>query len=331
LKTSIAINEIVDLSMKVLHKYGVSNKDAKIVIDHLLENELAGQPSHGFYKIPGIVKAIQETGVPNQIISEKETNNSVLINGGKQLGLVVVFRAMEFIIEKLGVAPLVMVGGYNYAGTTGTMGYFTRRIAESGYIGVMMANSDPCIPAWGGIQPIFGTNPISVSFPSMNDPFVVDFAASKWSWGDLAIAIKEDRKIPEGIVVDKSGNPSTDPNDARNCMLPFGEHKGYCLALVVELLAGPLVQAKAGTKPFSGSDGFIMIGINPDIFTSTNQFKMNTSKLIEEIKTSKRLPGVEELYYPGERSNRIRIENKKLTHITMVSQILDEIRALTYE
>jgi L-2-hydroxycarboxylate dehydrogenase (NAD+) len=331
LKTSVAINEIIDLSMKVLHKYGVSNRDAKIVIDHLLENELSGQPSHGFYKIPGIVKAIQETGVPNQIILEKETNNSVSINGGKHLGLVVVFRALEFIIEKLGIAPLVMVGGYNYAGTTGTMGHFTRRIAESGYVGVLMANSDPCIPAWGGIQPIFGTNPISVSFPSMNDPIVVDFASSKWSWGDLAIAIKEDRKIPEGIVLDKSGNPSTDPNDASNCMLPFGEHKGYCLALVVELLAGPLVQAKAGTKPFSGSDGFIMIGINPAIFTSKNQFKMNTSKLIEEIKTSKRLPGVDELYYPGERSNRIRIENKKLTHITMVSQILDEIRALTDE
>jgi LDH2 family malate/lactate/ureidoglycolate dehydrogenase len=163
LKTSIAINEIRDLSQKVLHNYGVTGKDAKIVIDHLLENELAGRPSHRFYKIPGIVRAIQETGVPTQITSEKETNNSVLINGGQHLGLVVVFRAIEFIIEKLGVAPLVMVGGYNYSGTTGTMGYFTRRIADSGYIGIMMANSDPCIPAWGGIQPIFGTNPIMVS------------------------------------------------------------------------------------------------------------------------------------------------------------------------
>ena len=103
MKTSIAINEIIDLSMKVLQKYGVSTKDAKIVIDHLLGNELSGQPSHGFYKIPGIVRAIQETGDPNQITLEKETNNSVLINGGKHLGLVVVSRAIESIIEKLGV------------------------------------------------------------------------------------------------------------------------------------------------------------------------------------------------------------------------------------
>lgn len=328
MKISIPIHELVDLSKAVLYKHGVSAEDAKIVTDHLLENELSGRSSHGFYKIPGTVRAIQESGTRGEITFENETSNSVLINGNKNLGLVVTNRAVKLLIEKLTSSGIVIIGGSNYAGTTGTMGSFTRRIAESGNIGVMMANTDPCIPAWGSSQPLLGTNPVSVGFPSLNEPIIVDIASSQRSWGDLAIAALEGRQIPEGIVINKDGGTSTDPRDAKYGMLPFGAHKGYGLAMMIELLAGPLVNAKAGKKNFSVEDGFLMLGIRPDIFTPPDQFESRTSDLIDQIRASKKLPNVDEILIPGERSRSKWKQNRSKTHIEIVPEVFEKIKTL---
>ena len=314
--------------MIILLKNGLSKDDAQVIVDHLLDGELGGHPSHGFYRIPGIVNAVKKAGSPSEIRFEQETSNSALLNGSKRQGLVVALKAAEVAISKARVSNIVVVGAYNYAGTTGSMGYFTRRIANANLIGIMLANSEASTPAWGGMQPIFGTNPISISIPSNEEPIVIDLATSKWAYGDIALAIKEGRSIPEGIVLDKKGNPSTDPNDANYCMLPFGEHKGYALALAFEILAGPLVRAKAGAMAVPGSDGSLIIAINPSTFASIDQFKLQVSSLINEIKNSKRLPGVNELFYPGEQSQRNRVKNRHATHIDMVEQILEDVKAL---
>lgn len=329
--TQIAITEISNVAKRILLKNGVSENDAEIIVDHLLDGELAGHPSHGFYRIPGIVKAVRKAGETFEITREEETDTSVLINGGKRQGLVVALDAVDILVEKSRLANVVVLGGYNYTGTTGSMGYFTSRLAAAGLIGFMMANSEASIPAWGGLEPIFGTNPISVSIPTQEDPIVVDFATSKWAYGDIALAIKEGRRIPEGIVLDKEGNPSTDPNDADYAMLPFGGHKGYCLALIVEVLAGPFVRAKAGKSAVQGTDGFIMIGVKSGLFVSPEQFKSSVTSLTKEIKNSRRLKDVAEIFVPGERSQRTRNERKNQTHIPIVDQVLADIKALDSE
>lgn len=328
MKISVPIHEIVDLSKKALYNVGVSAEDARTVTDHLLENELSERSSHGFYKIAGTVRAIKESGPVGEITFENETASSVLINGNKNLGLVVTARAVSIMLEKLKTSGLVMIGGHNYAGTTGTMGSFTRRIAESGYIGIMMANTDPCVPAWGSSQPLLGTDPLSVGFPTEGEPIVIDMAASKRSWGDLAIAALEGQQIPEGIVLNKDGGASTDPRDAKYGMLPFGDHKGYCLAMMVELLAGPLVNAKAGKKSFSAEDGFMMLGIKPDIFTPSGQFESRSSDLIDQVRSSNKLPNVDQIQIPGEGSRSKWKINKEKTHIQVVPEVLERIREL---
>ena len=327
--TKISVNEICDLSTRILLHSGMSIDDAQIVVDHLLDGELSGHPSHGFYRIPAIANGMKKAGPAKEIVLENDSQTSALLNGNSRQGLVVALRATEMAIKKAKLGTIAVIGAYNYLGTTGGMGYFTTKIAQADMVGIMLANSGSATPPWGGIQPIFGTNPISISIPSENRPIVIDLATSKWAYGDIDLALKAGRTLPLGVVQDKEGNPSTDPNDALNgAMLPFGEHKGYALALAIELLAGPLVRAKAGSLAVPGSDGLLIVAINPIMFVQVEEFKKQVSCLIKEIKDSPKKSGVDEIYYPGEKSQLARERNKRIGSIEMVDRVLTDLRTL---
>ena len=324
----VQIDEFVKLVADILQQNGMSRDEASIVIDHLLDGELTEKPSHGFIRIPKIVSDLRKSP-PTDIVVENETPISMLLSGGNKTGLIVALRATELVIRKAKVSGFGIVGGYNITGTVGAIGHYTRKIAENDLIGFMVCNSEHAMPPTGGYSLIFGTNPLSISIPASREPIVVDFASSKMTFGDLLLAMKEGRSIPEGIILDKDGNPSTDPNDAwEGPMLPIAEHKGYCLALAIEILAGPLVKAKAGATAVPGSDGFTIAALDPGLFVPVAQFKSQVDSLIEEIKNSRRLPGVDEIFFPGERSNRKRLQNKEKKFLYLPEQVVKDIEEL---
>lgn len=325
----ISIAEISSLAQKALLSSGINEEDSKIIIAHLLDGELSGHSSHGFFRIPGIVRSAKKAGNSGMPIIEKETAISGLFNGNNRQGLVVALQATEMAIKKAKENKVAIIGGYNFVGTTGAMGYFCRKISEQGLVGFMIAGSAEGVSPWGGAEMILGTNPICISIPKENNPIVVDLATSNWAYGDLALAMLANKKIPEGVVLDKDGNPSTDPNDADNgSQLPFGGHKGYALGLAVEILAGPFVGAKAGVKAVKGSDGFTIMAVSPDIFVDQNVFIAQTTALIDEIKNSKKRPGVNEIFYPGEQSHKRRISNSDAEYIEVLQPVIDNINQL---
>lgn len=324
----VRIVEFVKLVAGILQQNGLSHEEASIVIDHLLDGELTEKPSHGFIRIPKIVRDLQKSP-PTDIIIENETPISMLLDGGNKTGLIVAMRATNLVIRKAKESGFGIIGGYNITGTVGALGHYTRKIAENDLIGFMVCNSEHAMPPTGGYSLIFGTNPLSISIPASREPIVVDFATSKMTFGDLLLAMKAGRNIPEGIILDKDGNPSTDPNDAwEGPMLPIAKHKGYCLALAIEILSGPLVKAKAGATAVPGSDGFTIAALDPNLFVSIVQFKSQVDSLIEEIKNSRRLPGVDEIFFPGERSNRKRLQNKEKEFLDLPEQVVKDIEAL---
>jgi L-2-hydroxycarboxylate dehydrogenase (NAD+) len=329
LKTRVATEEIVALTRTALQKAGASEEDSTIIIDHVLDGETGGHASHGFFRIPGIVNALRKAGAPNSIGYEDESAEAVLLDGGKHAGLVVALHGVETAIRKAHTSRIVAVGGTNYAGTTGAMGYFTRRLAENDLIGIMLASSGSGVAPWGSREKILGTNPISISIPTAGDPIVADLSTSKMAYGDIALAMIAGTPLPANAVMDKDGNPSTNPTDAHDgSQLTFGDHKGFALSLCFELLAGPLVRAKAGKLAVKGSDGFLILAIRPDIFVSLEQFKANASSLLHEVKNAALRPGFEEILIPGERSQRKRQENRDAAYIDVYTKILDDIRLL---
>ena len=326
----IKVSDLVELASSVLRSYGLEENETSIVLSHLLQSELSGRSSHGFYRLPGIIRILQKNGASaSDILCENETVTSVLLNGGGRLGLVVAQKAIETGIQKAQISKISVVGAYNYVGTTGTMGYYNRQIADNNLIGLVFCNSEYAVAPWGGKQAILGTNPISIGIPTEHEPIVIDLATSAWSYGDLAIAMRENRTIPEGVVLDKDGYPSTDPHDADDgVQLPMAGYKGYALGLAIELLAGPFVRAKAGRKAVMGSDGFTAIILSPELFTSLGEFRSQTDLLVSELKNSPRAPGFAEIYVPGERSFHTYQNNQGLEFVDIPDSVLADLEAL---
>lgn len=324
----VTISELVSISKKLLLNAGLSSAESEIVLNHLLDGELSGHTSHGFLRIPKIINDLKEHQ-SFDISVEKETDISALVNGGYKTGLLIGVKAVELAIAKASRQGIGIIGGYNNTGTIGSLGYYTRILAENGFIGIMMVASEYAMAPWGGIDAVLGTNPISFSFPNKEKPIVIDFATSVWSYGALKLAMKEGRKVPFGVVIDERGEDSTDPNDADNgSQLPIAQHKGYALALAIEILAGLFVNAKAGNSAVKGTDGFTLIALRPDLFVEKDQYIQSISTLIEEIKGSRLRPGFQRIYLPGEKSDERRLANSKTQEIVLPDEILNDIRSL---
>lgn len=296
-----SIKALSNLCITSLVNAGLSKMDAEVVFSHLLEEELLGKHSHGFIRMPTILRAARNFKGKSEIIIEKGSPLTARVVAKNTLGLVAAYRVTELAVERAESNGVAIVSGIGYTGTTGALGYYGRMLASQNLIGIISCSSEYAVAPWGGREAILGTNPITIAIPNKNSPIVSDFATSAMTYGDLMLAMKEKREVPYGIVLDAKGDPSNDPNDANNgCQLPMAQHKGYALGLAVEILAGLFIGAKAGKEAVSGSDGIIMIVFKPDLFIPENQYFTRLNALIKEIKSSPLATGFTGIRLPGE-------------------------------
>jgi len=320
---------LINLATSILRQNSLSERELNIVISHLLEEELMGKSSHGFYRLSGIVNKIMSETVSGDIQISDENLFSALVDGANHLGLVVAQDACEKAISIANNNGIAIVAAKNYVGTTGAMGYFTRQIAKHNLIGICFCNSEYAVAPWGGRDPILGTNPLSISIPCSTNPIIIDFSTAARTYGELMLAAKEGRIIPEGIVLDAEGKPSTNPNDANDgCQLPMAEHKGYGLGLAIEILSGTFIGCKVGKDAVSGSDGLLFIVIKPNLFVPIEQFMNNTDLLIKEIKNSALAYGFDEIRIPGQSSLLNYEINVNKDDIDLNETVINDIVAL---
>lgn len=309
---------------------GLSETDAGVVFRHLLDAEISGHSSHGFVRMSKILNDLK-VGPLKSVQIEEETASSFKLNGGLNTGIAVAQRAIPTIIEKAGRNGVAVAGGYDVTGTLGQLGYFVEQIAREGFVGFMVVASEYAMAPWGGKSPVLGTNPIAFGFPTNHEPIVIDFASSAWSYGNLKLAMLAGETIPTGIVIDSDGNDSTDPNDAdRGSQLPIAGHKGYALALGIEILGGLLVGAKAGYEAVKGTDGFFMMAMKSDLFISKDRYLQNLNALTDEIQRSELRPGVEKIYIPGEKSQgkRAKFHDANTKVLELSDQVYEQIMQL---
>jgi len=183
------------------------------------------------------------------------------------------------------------------------VGTYAEKIARQDLIGICMCNSRARVAPHGGWEPVLGPNPISFAFPTQDTPLVADFATSVITIGDVRSAKVEGRSLPSEVAYDNEGKPTRDPDAALNGSVRcFGGHKGFCLALAIELLAGPLVLGKAG-KSVPGTRGYLFIAIDTCVTGNHSRVAEQIQTFITEVKASKPLPGVHQVYLPGELGN----------------------------
>lgn len=316
----VTASELKEKAIRILTLVGVSENDATLVAEHLVEANLRGHDSHGIARMLGITKGIEKKTInPSAKVSVvRETSAIALLDGGQSIGQIVAMKAMTLAIEKAHNVGIGIVSLRN-ASHIGFLGYYTERAAKQGTIGIAFTNTESAVSPPGGVEPILGTNPICIGIPSKGDPIVIDLATSVVTRGKIVEFLREGQKIPKGWAIDKDGVDTRSPAAAlEGSLLSIAGPKGYCLAFAIDILTGALAGASVGVDVKGTmhtedicTKGDLFIAIDPQLFTSSKDFLDRVERLREQIKSCKKAPGVTQIYLPGDpelitRSTRIK-------------------------
>jgi uncharacterized oxidoreductase len=325
---------------------GVPDDEAAIVAQHLADANLVGHDSHGIRRVPDYVQRIRDgvyvPGAPFEIVAESET--TAVYDGGWGMGQVQATRALERLLDKAQRHGTASVG-LRKAGHIGRLGYYTERAAAGGMLGMCAANGHNVIEQvvpWGGIDRRLGTNPIAYAVPTgVGFPLVLDVATSAAAEGKLRVYRNLGKPIPEGWVIDKEGNPTTDPGAYYDggALLPFGGgvgHKGFGMGFMAEVMAGALAgTSQVETEPWRyGCNGVFMMAVRIDALRPLEAFVADVDALIDYIKSSRKAPGFDEILVPGEfeaRNRRVREREGVQVDDETWRQIAETARSLGHD
>lgn len=300
----IALSELREVTHTAIRHYGYTEDESATVLEVLLYAQLRGN-NQGIVKLVG--QGMPRHAEAGEIVVEHETPLSTRLNGHQVQGMVVVSRATDLAIQKAKSSGFGMVGTYNTASSTGAIGYYANKIALAGLIGFVFAGSYPLVATHGSHEALFGTNPIAVGLPTMGDPVVLDMATSAIAYFGIVEAKLAGRSIAGDVAYDRDGQPTTNPAAAmEGAIRPFGEHKGAGLSLIVEALTGPLVMGSyVGLAGGRYNWGNLVYAFDPGLLVEAETFKAQMSELVERVKNSRKLPGVDEIMVAGERGNQL--------------------------
>lgn len=309
---------------RALAEVGISRAESTTIAELMVRADLNGADGHGVFRLPQYVRRIKGGAVNTKpdIRVEREAPAMALVDGDNGMGHLVMRFATEKAIEKAKGVGVAWVGvkWSNHAGPASL--YASMPIAHDMiglYLAVGNANH---LPPWGGIDMLLSTNPIAVGVPAGAEaPIVLDMATTVAAYGKVKTAAQRGETMPEGWMIDREGQPLTDPRRADDgFLLPIGGYKGYGLALVFGLLAGTLNGAAMGRDvvDFNHDDatptntGHAIVAISLSAFGDVAGFKQRVDTLIRDLRASKRLPGVDAVRLPGEQSHAKREERMRL-------------------
>jgi LDH2 family malate/lactate/ureidoglycolate dehydrogenase len=314
---------LVAITARLAEAAGMSAEGAQIFANALVDADLHGVSTHGLSRLNIYLRRI-ELGLIDpkaELQVERQTGAILALDAGNGVGQVQAVKALEMLIpiaEKNGIAAATIRNSQHF----GALSYYCNLAAERGCVLLAMTNCEPSMSPTGGADPFFGTNPIAASFPTGKGfPIKIDLSTSAIARGNIIAAAKKNEAIPLGWALDADGRPTTDPQKALvGTVLTMAGHKGYALALLVELLSGALSGAAIG--PHIGSMyknldrkqnvGHFFCLLHIDAFMDCNEFIHRVDETIDRLKAGKKMAGVEEILVPGERSFRTAEVNARM-------------------
>jgi LDH2 family malate/lactate/ureidoglycolate dehydrogenase len=315
---------------------GLAQEDAAILADSLVQANLRGVDSHGITRVGIYVKRLKMGLVnprPNvEVVHEGAA--TLLVDGDNGMGQVVGVRALDLGLDKAKESGGVSVG-IRRSNHYGAGAYYVQRAVARDTIAFAYSNAPPTMAPWGGVNPYVGTNPYAYGVPAgEHRPIILDMATSIVARGKIILAAERNEPIPEGWAVDKRGNPTTDAREAlEGSVLPFGGPKGYAISLMIDIMAGALTGAGFGPRVNSLYDNFDEpqnVGaffqlIDIGHFVEPATFKARVDRMIEEIKSSRKAAGTEEIFLPGEIEYR-KEQERRASGIPVGAETVAELR-----
>ncbi len=307
---------------------GLPADQAQIASHHLVESNLMGHDSHGVIRIPGYSASLLK-GDLKPVGGQKvvrETPASLVWDANRSFGMVLCYKAMEEAIQRAKSHTFGAVAVHR-SGHIGRLGAYPPMAAEQDCIGVILLNGGARFTApFGGVGRRLPPNPIAISVPVENGaPLMLDITTSVAAGGKVEVTRARGKLLPDGWLVDSAGNTVNDPNrfwEEGVAMLPFGGavgYKGYGLAMMIDAIAGGLSWAGCSSEsPTRGGSGYLALAIRIDAFIDPDEFKRETRTLVDWVKSSPTLPGVNQIYVPGE------IEDEMMQQRTRAGLTIEE-------
>lgn len=321
---------------------GMPQEQAAISADALIEADLMGVSSHG---VSNYIQLIYAPGLRKGYIKAKpdirvarDAGAAVLVDGDDGMGHVVGHRAMSEAIERAkanGVGLATVRRSRHY----GAAGYYALLAARRDCIGISMTNADSFVVPTHGREARLGTNPISVAAPAGEEPlFLLDMATSTVPFGKIMLAARAGHSIPLGWAADGEGRPTTDPKAAYEArrLLPLGgtyeqgSHKGYGLAMLVDVLCGALAEGIHRGGSVGGSVGHFFCAIDVEKLIPLDEFRSNMDQLIRLMRDTPRVDESEPVIYPGWKEHVARVD-REANGIPLHPKVLEYLGGLCEE
>jgi LDH2 family malate/lactate/ureidoglycolate dehydrogenase len=332
----IDANRLATFLTDVYAAAGLPAADAAACAAQTVDAELRGVASHGCVRVGVLVERLRR-GTINptpDVRVVRDLPGYALVDGDRGMSAVGGRRAMECAMAKA-TANGIGAAGLRRVSHTGHVGWFAAMALERGMIAMVASSAAANLAPWGGAERLLGNNPLAFAIPSDETyPLVLDMATSKVARGYVLLAAKTGDAIPDGWALDAAGRPTTDAQRAvAGTMLPFGEHKGAGLALVLGLLTDALTGNATDGEPLDwlATDrdfllSMLCIAVDPRQCLGPG-FGAIVSGVVGRLKASRLAEGFDEIRMPGEASAR-RAREAVARGITLAPALVRELDAI---
>ena len=327
------------LAVDIFSATGIPDDDARIVADHLVDSHLLGHDSHGTWFLPSYARSMKKGYIPWEDRDLIRENPAIALYDGKGgNGIVAVTRAVGLAIEKARTTTFGFIG-LKSVSHIGRLGDYPPRIAAQGMLGMVWLNGGGLFLApHGSADRRLRPEPIAFSAPRANGqpPFMLDMTMTVVAGGKIEQKIIRGEPLPPGWLIDQQGNDVTDAEQYRDTstgVLPLGGrqfgHKGHGLAMMVEMLVGPLTHAGC-TKEDGGGGGVMVLAIDISAFTDLDSYTDEVEALAEWVCSARPLPGVDKIYAPGEIEEETR-QQRMVSGIDLPEMVWEKIAEVADE
>ncbi|WP_028278879.1 Ldh family oxidoreductase [Arthrobacter sp. H5] len=335
---TFSVADLLRLASAVLEARGVSADDADLTARSLVQADQRGIFSHGLLRLPLYSEALRLGGInPTPAMTFSSGRDAVaVLDADAALGQVAMQAAVDRIVETgrgHGIAAVAVHNSSHY----GAGAFWSDQLAAAGFLSFITSSTGPVVAPHGGIAKVLGTNPLTLGAPSADGwPLTADLATSNGAYGKLIAARNEGRQLPEGWAVDAEGNPTTDPDAAAaGSMIPFGNHKGSAVAVLLEAFTSSLTDATYAfetvdiwSNPASRmNNGHLIVGIDTEAFSGRAHTEARVADLQQRVRESG--PAGREVLAPGD-PERIR-ESEADSDVHLPASTANQLRQLAEE
>lgn len=329
----VAVTSLKAFCSSVFTSCGVSASDAAVAAEVLVAADERGIPSHGVARLGRYVAGLSDgqmlRNAEYRIL--RESPASILADAGGGLGAPAAERAMRAVVDKAAATGMAF-GCVTNSNHYGIAGYYAMMALEKDMIGLSMTNTAALGVPTNGRQVMFGTNPLAFAAPADREgAFVLDMSTTVVTRGKIEVYDRAGKELPPGWAVDKRGLTAADPASLLEDMFyrrgggimplggegeTYGGHKGYGLAVMVDILTGLLAGSNFGpqvadTEASSARVSQCFAAMRIDLFRDPDEFRADMDRMLGDLRAMEPAEGAERVYFAGLKEAEAAAESRR--------------------